>query len=215
MKEENLPDAEAAITDKILSDGASEARKAIDSAKRAVASEEQTTAREIETVKADLRAGVEDKIRKARMREVSTARIEAKRILLDAREKAVTKIFGEVEEGLRNLREDPARYRESLISLAAEAASAVGTGEIILKFSERDRGIVDEALVGEINERTKEALKRAVALHIRFEEADYAGCLAASSDGRIIFDNTYRRRLERMRNDLRARIVGELSQSNE
>jgi vacuolar-type H+-ATPase subunit E/Vma4 len=42
-----------------------------------------------------------------------------------------------------------------------------------------------------------------------------AGCVASTPDGRIVYDNTYQRRLERQRRSLRRAIQREIEQSHE
>ena len=215
MTEENNLDPEGAIVERILGDADAEAARLIANAGRAAEAEGLKTQREIEKIEADIRTGWDAKVEKIRMREVSTARIESRRILLNAREEAVSRMFGEIEEGLGHLRENPGRYRESLCRLAAEAAAAIGGEEVVLRFGERDGGLVDDAFVDEVKARL-EGAAAGPRFRVEFESGDNGGgCVATSPDGRIVFDNTYGRRLERLRPELRATIVSELEKSNE
>jgi V/A-type H+-transporting ATPase subunit E len=205
---------EAAITDKIIADAREQAGKLIRNAGRGAAAEEKKTEREIEKIEQDVRAGWEARVEKIRMREVSTARIESRRILLNAREEAVARMFTEIEEGLSRLREDRERYRESLLNLAAEAVTAIGGGGVVLKFGEGDRGVADEAFLGEIRSRVEGAAP-GTDFRAEFTDGDPGGgCIATSPDGRIVFDNTLLWRLERMRPAIRAKIVEELAKNN-
>jgi len=206
---------EAAIIEQITGDAESQAEKLIESAKLSVTAEEKKTGREIEKFEEDLRSGWEARVEKIRTREVSTARIESRRILLNARERAVAAVFDEIKAGLGHLREDPVSYRESLRNLAVEAVSAVGGEEAVLRISERDRGFADDAFAEDVRERLKTAAG-GKSFRIEFDSGDSGGgCAATSADGRIMFDNTYGRRLERLRSEMRAKIVGELDKSNE
>jgi vacuolar-type H+-ATPase subunit E/Vma4 len=215
MTEGHKGDPEAAITEKILADAHAQAERLIENAGRGASAERQKTDREIVKVEEDIRAGWNSKVEKVRMREVSTARIESRRILLNAREKAVTKMFDEIEQGLGRLRENPGRYREALRNLAAEAATAVGGDEVILRFSERDRGLVNDAFVNEVTGRVK-SIDESIRFRVEFDRDDTGGgCIATSADGRILFDNTFGRRLERLRPELRAMIVRELAKDDE
>jgi vacuolar-type H+-ATPase subunit E/Vma4 len=215
MTEMNGTPPEAAITAEILADAEAQAGKIIENAGRSAAAEKNKTQVEIAKIREDARSGWDAKVEKMRKREVSTARIEARRILLDAREQAVARLFAEIEEGLGHLREDPGRYRECLRTLAAEAVAAVGGEGVVLKFSERDRGLADESLLGEIRARV-EAAAAGTTFRTEFAAGDNGGgCVAASADGRVVFDNTLRRRLERMRSGIRAMIVGKLVKTDE
>ena len=123
-------------------------------------------------------------------------------------------MFAEIEEGLGHLREDPGRYRESLRRLAIEAVAAIGGEGVVLRFSERDRGLADESLLNEIRAGV-EAAGGGTTFRAEFTGGAGGGCVAASADGRVVFDNTLGRRLERMRSGIRAMIVGKLAKNDE
>ena len=215
MMENQGSPPEAAIIEQITGDAEAQARKLIGNAKLSATAEEKKTGREIERFEADLRAGWEARVEKIQTREVSTARIESRRMLLNARERAVAGVFDEIKAGLGHLRENPGRYRESLGNLAVEAVAAVGGDEAVLRISERDRGFADDAFAHDVRERLKTAAD-GTSFRVEFDSADIGGgCMATSADGRIVFDNTYGRRLERLRPEIRAMIVGELDKGNE
>ena len=213
MTESQGTHPEAAIVDEIIGDARKQAQRLVDNAKMGVTAEEKKAEREVAKFEEDLRAGWDDRVEKIRTREVSTARIEARRLLLNARERAVVRVFEEIISGLGFMREDPGRYRDSLTRLAAEAVSAVGDEGIVLRLSERDRGLADEAFVQAVSDGVA---ADAGGLRLEFDAADTGGgCFATSADGRVVFDNTFPRRLERMRSELRALIVAELDSGDE
>ena len=206
---------EAAIIEQIIGDAETQAKRLVDNAALGVTAEEKKTEREVAKFEQDVRAGWEDRIEKIRMREISTAKIESRRILLNAREQAVAAVFDEIAAGLGHLREDPGRYRQSLSSLAAEAVRAIGGDEVVLRISERDSGIADDDFIAGVRESAGMTSGR-THVRVEFEAEDTAGgCIAASADGRVVFDNTYGRRLERLRSDIRTSIVRELEKANE
>jgi vacuolar-type H+-ATPase subunit E/Vma4 len=206
---------EAAIIEQITGDAEAQARKLIGNAEMSVTAEAKKTEREIAGFEEDLRAGWEARVEKIQTREVSTARIESRRLLLKARELAVAGVFDEIKAGLGHLRENPGRYRESLGNLAVEAVEAVGGDEAVLRISERDRGFADDAFAQDVRERLGTAAG-GPSFRVEFDSGDNGGgCKATSADGRIVFDNTYGRRLERLRREIRAMIVGELDKINE
>jgi vacuolar-type H+-ATPase subunit E/Vma4 len=206
---------DAAITEKIIADAREQAEKLIRNAGVGAAAEQKKTEREIERIEQGARAGWDLRVEKIRMSEISTARIESRRILLDAREKAVSGLFAEIEEGLGCLREDRRRYRESLVVLAVEAVTAIGGSGVVLKFGETDRDIVDEAFLGEVRSGV-EGGAAGTDFTVEFADGEMGGgCVAASPDGRIVLDNTLGRRLEEMRPAIRATIVKELARDDE
>jgi V/A-type H+-transporting ATPase subunit E len=205
---------EAAIIEQIIGDAEAQAGKLIENARLSVTAEEKKTERELAKFEEDVRSGWEARVEKIRMREVSTARIESRRILLNAREEAVVRVFGDIKAGLGHLREDPGRYRESLRSLAVEAVAAVGGEEAVLRVSERDRGFADDAFIEDVRGRVN-TLAAGTGFRVEFDSGDNGGgCIATSADGRIVFDDTYGRRLDRLRPEIRAMIVGELDRDN-
>ena len=204
----------AAIIEQIIGDAEAQARKLIENARLSVTAEEKKTERELAKFEEDVRSGWEARVEKIRMREVSTARIESRRILLNAREEAVARVFGDITASLGHLREDPGCYRESLRGLAVEAVVAVGGEEAVLRISERDRGFADDAFIEGVSGRAK-TLAAGTSFRVEFDSGDNGGgCIATSADGRIVFDNTYGRRLDRLRPEIRAMIVGELDRDN-
>ena len=215
MTEDKGTNPEGAITEKILADAQAQARKLVDNAGRSAEAESRKTEREIAKIEEDIRAGWDAKVEKLRMREVSTARVEARRIILNAREEAVKRVFAEIGQGLEHLRTDPGRYRESLRNLAAEALTAIGGGEAVLRICERDSAVAGEAFAQDLGTylgRTGEGPR----FRIEYEGRDNGGgCIASSPDGRIVFDNTFGRRLERLRSELRALIIEGLAESDE
>jgi vacuolar-type H+-ATPase subunit E/Vma4 len=205
---------EAAIIERILEDARAEAARLLENAGRGATAEKNKTEREIAKIEKEARAGWDDKVEKVRMREISTARVEARRVLLNAREKAIDKMFGEVEMGLGRLREDPGRYREALRNLAAEALTAVAGGGAVLRISESDRGYADDDFLRQVESRMGDAAA-GTHFHVEFDREDYGGgCIATSADGRIVFDNTFGRRMERLRPEIRAMMVKELEKSH-
>jgi vacuolar-type H+-ATPase subunit E/Vma4 len=85
----------------------------------------------------------------------------------------------------------------------------------MLSVSQADAGFADAEFAAHIAAEVSSEAGRPVDVTIQLVERDLGGgCIARSQDGRIVYDNTYPKRLERARKDLRARIVKELVQSN-
>jgi len=94
--------------------------------------------------------------------------------------------------------------------------SAIGETEVQLRISGVDRPFVDDAFMERLRSAARERVGRELAIHIDFSQADLGGgCIAASVNGRIVYDNTYSKRLERMRNQLRTSIVRDIIESDE
>ena len=199
------------IIEKIMSDGEAQAQRVIDNARRSEQSERRKAEAEAKKIRDQVIGQAEAKARMWKSKEVASAHIEAKRISLKAREEAITKVFGAIEREVVKLKETPESYREALVNLAVEAVSAVGDAEVTLKVGTADAHIVDEAFLGEVEGRIGEDLNRAVKIVLERDPGlSGGGCIALSANGRIIFDNTFRRRLERLKPELRSVVVKEV-----
>jgi len=204
------------IIEKIHADAESQAQRITENSKRIAEAENEKVRKEAEKIRQDILAGAEASAEKIRAREVSTAKIEAKRTLLKAREEAVSKIMVQIGDGLEEIRRSPERYEQSLRALAVEAVAALGREEIELKVSKVDEPFVGDTFVAAVCKRVKEISGRDVNISLKFDETDMGGgCVAYAEKGRIVFDNTFGRRLERNRPALRSAIVRELVKSDE
>jgi vacuolar-type H+-ATPase subunit E/Vma4 len=216
MNEEAGSAPELEIIEKIFADAEAQARKTLENARSIADAENKKTEKEAQEIQAQILAEAEVRVKKLQSKEISTARIEAKRILLRAREEAVSKVFTQIEIELNKVREDPGRYRQSLRNLAAEAVVAIGEPEVVLKVNKLDEPFVNNAFVDDLRSRVLDLSGEDLKVTLEFEALDMGGgCVAASTKGRIVFDNTFRRRLERMQPQLRTLIIRELAKSDE
>jgi vacuolar-type H+-ATPase subunit E/Vma4 len=211
MNEEPSSRPEHEIIDKILSDGEAQAKRVVDNARRSEQSENRKAEAEAKKIRDQILAQADAKARTVKSKEIASAHIQAKRVSLRAREEAIAKVFDAIGQEVAKLRDNPQSYRDALLNLAAEAVSAVGAAEVRLKVGSGDAAIVDEAFLAEVGKRTEGGLQHPVNIRLEPDQGlEGGGCIALSTDGRIIFDNTFRRRLERMKPELRTVIVKEV-----
>jgi vacuolar-type H+-ATPase subunit E/Vma4 len=216
MNEEARSRPELEIVEKILADADAEVQRIVQNAHNVAEAEREKARKEAQEIQAQILDQAEESARKLRSREASTAQIEAKRLLLTAREEAVSKIVTQIEERLRRIREDPNLYRQSLRNLAAEAILAVRQPAAVLKVSRIDGSIADERFLDGVRTRVSVSSGSEVRIDLELDDADMGGgCIATSAEGRIVLDNTFRRRLERMKPQLRSLIAKELRKGNE
>jgi len=208
--------SEEAIIQKILEDAEAQARRILDGARRTGDSHRKKAETEAARVRQEIMDQAQAKADTLRAKEIATARMEAKRILLAAREEVVNAALHRIEEELAGLRKSEG-YREILLRLAREAIQAIGGSKVVLKLSKADEGLVDQDFLAEL-ERTLVAdeAKARVEIDVRFEaDLDDGGCIATSGDGRIIFDNTFTGRFERMKPELRSMLIREIAAKDE
>jgi len=203
--------ADLEMTQAILAEADAEARKCIEAAEASAAEALGKARAEAEQMRAEIVARGEDKARRLRARETAVVNIECRRILLDAREAAVVRVFHAIDAACAAVRADAAQYALSLRAVAAEAVRGVGGDAVELMVHENDEALVDAAFIDAL---TTAAAPTTVA--IRFTLADASGgCIAASRDGHITLNNTYARRLERMKRAVRATIMREIAGHHE
>lgn len=207
---------ELEIMQSIRAEAEARGRRAQDSARNTIEAEDAKAGRELEEATRGILAKADETARKVRARAIATANVEAQRILLRAREAAVDAVVLRIAQALQVLREDSPQYRACLAGLAAEAVQAIGEAHVHLFISGADQDLADTAFVESLQAVLRERLGRELVLSLDFSRADLGGgCMAASLDGRVVFDNTFSKRLERMRSRLRTSIVKEMTKSDE
>lgn len=203
--------AEADMIDKILGDGRAQADRALENARRSAESEKRKVEAEAEKARQEILDRAARKVKALKSKDIATADIESKRLLLRAREQAILKVFGTIEAQLAAVREKPSEYKEALRSLAVEAVAAIAMPEVVLRVAKQDAALVDDAFVADVTELAAQCSRDDIRITLDLDPAvSGGGCVAASPDGRIVFDNTFRRRLERMKPTLRSLIAKEV-----
>jgi vacuolar-type H+-ATPase subunit E/Vma4 len=215
MNEQASRGGEDEIIRKIMGDGEAKASRVLDSARRSAEGERRKAEAGAEKVRKEMLDQVKRKVDTLKSKEIAGGHIEAKRVLLRAREKAISRVFDTVREELDKFHHDGPRYRQALVNLAVQAVGAIGEGEVTLALGKDDEGLADDNLVSEIADRLDSQGTRGVKIKVVVDPSLVGGgCVARSKDSRIIFDNTFRRRLDRLRPSLRSVIVNEVLKSD-
>ena len=136
---------------------------------------------------------------------MATFETEAQRDLLDAREAELDKLFDAARARLA----DKAAYGYPgvLAALAAQAIEAMGVDRVVVELAEADRHIADVAWLGQVRSR----VGRDVTIDVSDAAAPIAGGLIVrSADGRLLYDNSFAARIERLRPELRRELATKL-----
>jgi len=202
---------EEGMVEKILGDARAEADRAVKNAERSVEAERQKAQREADKAREEILDRIRRKADALKAKEIATAQIESKRMLLKAREHAIAKVLGKIEERLSEVRKDRSEYGKALRELATEAVAAVELPVVTLRIGHEDTALADGGFMKEVSARVKALSGRDVKIKIEEDaDLDSGGCVAASEDGRIIFDNTFKRRMERSKPEFRSLIAREV-----
>ena len=207
--------SEDEIIGKIMSDGEARAARVLDNAGRSADGEKRKAETEAGRVRKEMLDQVKRKVTTLKSKEVAGGHIEAKRILLRAREEAISKVFDTIVEDLGKLHQDGPRYRQALVNLAAEAVRAIGESEVTVALGGEDAALAGDDLISDIAGRLQSEGMAGVKIDVVVDPGlGGGGCVARSKDSRVIFDNTFKRRLERMKPSLRSAIVSEVLKSD-
>ena len=211
MNQQREPAPEDGIIEKILSDGEAQARRLIENARRSEASEERKAAAEADRIRSEILAKAQAKAKTIRSKLIATGHIEAKRVLLKAREQAIQKVFDMIEQELAKVRKNQKEYAAALVSLAVEAISGVAEPAVTLKVAREDEALADDEFITQVRERLSEIMGQETKITVEIDpRLRWGGCVAVGAQGRVVFDNTFGRRLERMRSALRSAIAREV-----
>mgnify|MGYP000864743278 CR=1 FL=1 len=203
------------IVESILSDADAQASRIIDSAENAAQAAREKARIEGERGRDESLVKARERCAKLRAQELATARIEAKRLLLAAREDVAERVLGQIEERLEAVRRSPETYARSLRNLAVEAVAAIGRPEVVLRISQTDAALVSGAFASQVASDGRAAAAGVTSVTLQLDARDWGGgCIAQSPDGRVVYDNTYRTRMQRKRRELRAMIVRDVMDSH-
>ncbi|MCC6154177.1 MAG: V-type ATP synthase subunit E [Candidatus Hydrogenedentes bacterium] len=203
------PDAETMMVESIRADANAQVSHKIEAANAAALEETNQIEKAAQGVREEILARARDKARKSREREISLANVEARRLVLATREQSVNKVCDRIRAALNTIRADGTVYPHSLAALLREASKAIGDSKLRVTLSERDRGVAEE-LFAESPKFNGEDIDFTFV-----REHDGGGCVGQSHDGRIVFDNTYPRRLALAMRTLRANIIQEIVKHHE
>ena len=129
---------------------------------------------------------------------VTLARREARRSLLEARERLLERVFTAARAGLPAAAAGPA-YRASLPAALSGALAAVGTDQAVVRCP---------ATLAPDVERARPRGSTSVAVEV--DPASGSGFRVASTDGAVEIDDTLESRLDRLRSILARRVLAQL-----
>jgi len=208
MSEDALEAGGLQIIESILSEADTRASRILESAENAANAVRDNARKDGERARDEVSAKTRERCERTRTQELATARIEAKRLLLAARENVAEHVLKQVKAKLEAIRSSPDAYAQSLWNLAAEAVAAIGLPEVVLRISKTDAGFLGDSFAGLLAADSRVSAAGVSKVGLQLEEYDLGGgCTAQSPDGRVVYDNTYRTRMQRKRRELRAMIV--------
>ncbi len=132
--------------------------------------------------------------------------VEAKRLALAAKEDTIQSILGESLQRMET--KSNYDYPESLVSLGAEAVAKMSGESFVVTLDDKDANSLGDHVLKGIEERVKSGGGRNIRLRLAENPSHIgAGVIIETADGRERVDNSYKKRMERYRAQLRREIA--------
>ncbi len=129
-------------------------------------------------------------------RSILSSRIRANRLrILDEKNKIVQSVLKSVENSLSNIASSD-QFESTLKRFVAEAVEAVGTVNALVKIGFRNADKKSLQSLGQSLPKGTKLLAEETAID------DLGGVVASDPEGKMIFNNSFRARLERLDNEL-------------
>jgi vacuolar-type H+-ATPase subunit E/Vma4 len=197
----------------IAQDAETEARRIVEEARQAASERKAAAESQIAGILEEARRKAAGQSENLRRQVASSAKMEAKRIGLKERERAIQLVLEQARDRLEHLLDSP-EYREVLIGWIMEAAIGLGLPEAKVNASVRELAQIDEALLAEAERRVLELTGRKVHLAKSDGQPLLAqGVVLVGLDGRLQFNNQVATRLLRLQTKIRKIIYETLWKS--
>ncbi|MGB9641625.1 MAG: V-type ATP synthase subunit E [Candidatus Ratteibacteria bacterium] len=138
----------------------------------------------------------------------AATKMELKKMRLQLKKEFANHVIEKVKEMALSFR-NSAEYQSFLKKAVLEGIEVVGTPEVIIKFSPLDVHYFNADFEKEILETCIKDLKKTVSIQFVQDNFQDTGIIACSSDGFIMYDNTFSARLQRAYDSIYSEILGE------
>lgn len=138
---------------------------------------------------------------------ISEAKMNSRRMELDAREEVIEESFKKAEEKLEAIASsDSAEYKESLKEIIMEASLEIGGGELVLFLKQEDVTKINDSISSlemDIKEKTGNETKLEIGDNIN----TIGGAIIKTKNGDIEVNNTIEARMQRFKKSLRSEVA--------
>ena len=141
---------------------------------------------------------------KERQKIMSTAEMEAKKLLLNAKEALIDEALKKAKEEYEKLR-GKKEYQDILVKQVISSIAELDGKEFIVEAHEGDGLEFTDKIISTIEKETK---RKGLKLVIKEVSKDLGGVIVHEKGGKISVDNTFDSILERKKSEIRLKISG-------
>jgi V/A-type H+/Na+-transporting ATPase subunit E len=143
---------------------------------------------------------------------ISEAKMNSRRMELEAREEIIELAFKNAEEKLNEIASsDATEYKQSLKNIITEAATEIGGGELLVHIKESDVAKIKDLLPSIAQDVTGKT-GNITTLEISENINPIGGAVVKTKNGEIEVNNTIEARMLRFKKDLRSKVAAVLFQ---
>ena len=194
-----------ALRDRVLKQAQEQASEILDRAKRVSERDLVYAREEAEEIRSQQRSKVDPMAEMEGRKTLVDAEMEARRKLLEKKDELVSRIFAQAENRLEELRGSEA-YMDIITRLIEEGVASIGA-EITIGFSQKDKDAFTPEAISSIKSRVAKSLGADIRLNFQCIGSDISsGVIIKSKDGRVIIDNSFSKRLGRLKEELRGEV---------
>lgn len=161
-----------------------------------------------EASRAAMMAEADKEIQKIKERIFSTLNLEKKRLLLEEKSRFVSLVIDAAKGRAQSLRQDNG-YSAFLSEAILEGIDVVETDSVMVYYSSIDERIFNEAFVQAAEKSCLQRLSRHCGIMPKKSDFKDIGVIVSSADGRMMYDNRFSARLERIAETLYMELLKE------
>jgi len=200
----------AVLISSIETDARSEVENMIAEAEKKAAEKKVYAEKKVESILNEARQKASEQAEAAKKKIVSGAEIEAKRRSMQAKDDIMRQILHLAEEKLRSMIDTP-DYSAALEAWIKEAAIGLDTEKAHINASQKERALIDEAMLSRVCARVLEQTGKQVTLTLSDEQPlGDQGVVLTAEDGRTAFNNQIITRMQRNQRQIRMEIYNAL-----
>lgn len=194
----------------IEEDARIEEEKIIKDAENQAAEKRKYAQKKIESLLNDAREKAREQAEIVKKKIISGVELEVKRQSMRIQDSIIQDIMGRVEKKLSSMIDDP-NYRSILFNWITEAAIGLGAESAEINASERERMMIDDAMLSETTSKIHELTGKQIALTLSdTPPLKNQGIVLTAVDGRTAFNNQVKTRMRRRQRDIRTMIYDAL-----